>query len=61
MFKLITGEVMELTKHADRMIKSSRARKRRRFVNNIREMRQHRLYAKMHKLKKKRKKRFTYT
>ena len=47
---------IELPIQADRMIKSSRARKRRRLVNNIREMRQHRLYAKMHRLKKKRKK-----
>jgi len=56
MFKLNLGENMELTKQADRMIKSSRARNRRRFVKDIREMRQHRLYAKLHRLKKKRKK-----
>ncbi len=56
MFNLITGEVMELTKQGDRMMKSSRARNKRRLVKNLRELRQHRLYAKLHKLKKKRKK-----
>ena len=47
---------MELNKQADRMMKSSRARKKRREVKNIRELRQHRLYAKLHRLKKKRNK-----
>ncbi len=45
---------MELSNRADRMIKSSRARTKRRSVKNIREMRQHRLYSKLHRLKKKR-------
>jgi hypothetical protein len=44
---------MELTKQGDRMVKSLRARKKRRLVKDIRELRQHKLYAKLHKKKKK--------
>lgn len=44
---------MELTKQGDRMIKSSRARKKRRLVKDIRELRQHKLYAKLNRKKKK--------
>ncbi len=44
---------MELTKQGDRMIKSSRARNKRRLVKDIRELRQHKLYAKLHRKKKK--------
>ena len=44
----------ELSNRADRMIKSSRARTKRRFVKKIREIRQHKLYSKLHRLKKKR-------
>lgn len=47
---------MEISKHENRIMQSVRARKRRRFVKNIRELRQHRLYAKLHRLKKKRNK-----
>jgi hypothetical protein len=43
---------MEISKHADRMIKSSRARKKRREVKDIRELRQHKLYAKLRRRKK---------
>ena len=54
--QLFKGETMdmELSKQADRMIKSSRARNKRRFVKDIREIRQHRLYSKLHRLKMKR-------
>tara|TARA_B100000085_G_C18335287_1_gene428010 strand:- start:460 stop:606 length:147 start_codon:yes stop_codon:yes gene_type:complete len=44
---------IELPIQADRMIKSSRARKRRKLVKDIRELRQHKLYAKLHRKKKK--------
>tara|TARA_B100000575_G_C22784827_1_gene464832 strand:- start:159 stop:338 length:180 start_codon:yes stop_codon:yes gene_type:complete len=55
LFKGATMDI-ELPNKADRMIKSSRARNRRRLVKDIREMRQHNFYAKIQRLKKKRKK-----
>ena len=53
--QLFKGDTMdiELPRQAERMIKSSRARKRRRLVKDICELRQHRLYAKLHRKKKK--------
>ena len=45
---------MEITKHEDRLIRDEKARNRRRAIKNLRELRQHRFYAKMHRLKKKR-------
>jgi hypothetical protein len=53
MFNLITGDNMELSKQADRMMKSLRARKKRKQVKEMRLLRQHRLYAKLHREKKK--------
>ena len=52
MFNLITGDNMELSKQADRMMKSLRARKKRKQVKEMRLLRQHRLYAKLHREKK---------
>ena len=44
---------IELPRQAERMMKSTRARKKRRFIKDIRELRQHNFYAKLHKQKKK--------
>ena len=53
--QLFKGATMdkELPNKADRMIKSSRARNRRRLVKDIREIRQHNFYAKIHRMKRK--------
>jgi len=50
--KEITMDI-ELPRQAERMMKSTRARKKRRFIKDIRELRQHNFYAKLHKQKKK--------
>ena len=39
-------EMEIITKHEDRIIRDERARKRRKAIKNLRELRQHRFYAK---------------
>ena len=53
--QLFKGDTMdiELPAQAERMMKSKRARKKRRFIKDIREQRQHNFYAKLHRKKKK--------
>ena len=44
---------MEITKHEDRILRDKRARKRRKAIKDMRELRQHKFYAKQKKKRNK--------